>query len=222
MIRLQAQHLSKRFSSGSSNVAAVSDVSLTLQAGETLAITGASGSGKSTLLSLLAGLEHPDSGSVTVEGNNLTSMNETQLAVFRGQRMGIVFQSFRLLPQLSALENVRIPLDLAGLDRANERALHWLAEVGMQARAQHLPSQLSGGEQQRIALARALVVEPAVLLADEPTGNLDSKNGSLVEKLLFKMAKAQKTALILVTHDARLARKANRMLPMKDGKLARP
>ena len=221
MIRLQAQHLSKRFSSGSSNVAAVSDVSLTLQAGETLAITGASGSGKSTLLSLLAGLERPDSGSVIVEDNNLTSMNETQLAVFRGRRMGIVFQSFRLLPQLSALENVRIPLDLAGLDRANERALHWLAEVGMQSRAQHLPSQLSGGEQQRIALARALVVEPAVLLADEPTGNLDSKNGSLVEKLLFKMAKAQKTTLVLVTHDSRLARKAQRVLPMKDGKLAR-
>jgi putative ABC transport system ATP-binding protein len=148
-------------------------------------------------------------------------MNETQLAVFRGRRMGIVFQSFRLLPQLSALENVRIPLDLAGEADADKRALHWLAEVGLQGRGQHLPSQLSGGEQQRVALARALAIEPAVLLADEPTGNLDTKNGALVEKLLFKMAKAQGAALILVTHDARLARLAHRVLPMKDGRLGR-
>ncbi len=135
--------------------------------------------------------------------------------------MGIVFQSFRLLPQLSALENVRLPLDLAGPEKADERAQRWLGAVGLQGRGSHLPAQLSGGEQQRTALARALAVEPAVLLADEPTGNLDTKNGALVEKLLFQMAKAQGAALILVTHDARLARKAHRVLAMKDGKLAK-
>jgi putative ABC transport system ATP-binding protein len=220
-MRLQAEGLSKRFTTGHSKVSAVSQVSLSVKAGETLAITGASGSGKSTLLSLLAGLERPDSGKVKVEGQDLTVMSEAQLALFRGRRMGIVFQSFRLLPQLSALENVRIPLDLAGIGRADERAAHWLAEVGLHGRGLHLPGQLSGGEQQRVALARALAIEPAVLLADEPTGNLDTKNGALVEKLLFKMAKAQGAALILVTHDAKLARRAHRILPMKDGKLGR-
>ena len=221
MIRLRAESLSKRFKSGESPVSAVVDVSLTVQAGESLAITGASGSGKSTLLSLLAGLERPDLGRVLVEGQDLTAMDESQLALFRGRRMGIVFQSFRLLPQLSALENVRLPLDLAGSEKADERAQRWLEEVGLQGRGTHLPAQLSGGEQQRTALARALAVEPAVLLADEPTGNLDTKNGALVEKLIFQMAKAQGAALILVTHDARLARKAHRVLAMKDGKLAK-
>jgi putative ABC transport system ATP-binding protein len=221
LIRLRAESLSKRFKSGESPVSAVVDVSLTVQAGESLAITGASGSGKSTLLSLLAGLERPDLGRVLVEGQDLTAMDESQLALFRGRRMGIVFQSFRLLPQLSALENVRLPLDLAGSEKADERAQRWLEEVGLQGRGTHLPAQLSGGEQQRTALARALAVEPAVLLADEPTGNLDTKNGALVEKLIFQMAKAQGAALILVTHDARLARKAHRVLAMKDGKLAK-
>jgi putative ABC transport system ATP-binding protein len=220
-MRLQAESLSKRFRSGDSPVPAVAGVSLTVKAGESLAITGASGSGKSTLLALLAGLERPDTGRVLVEGQDLTAMDESTLAVFRGLRMGIVFQSFRLLPQLSALENVRLPLDLGAVAGADERARRWLAQVGLQDRGRHLPAQLSGGEQQRVALARALVVEPAVLLADEPTGNLDTKNGALVEKLIFQMAKAQGAALILVTHDARLARKAHRVLAMKDGKLAR-
>lgn len=220
MIRLQAHSLSKRFASGEAKVSAVAGVSLEVQAGKSLAITGTSGSGKSTLLSLLAGLERPDSGRVLVEGQDLTAMSEAELSLFRGRRMGIVFQSFRLLPQLTALENVRLPLDLADLPDADQRARQWLAEVGLEGRGSHLPSQLSGGEQQRVALARALVVEPAVLLADEPTGNLDTKNGALVEKLLFRMAKKQGAALILVTHDARLARRANRALAMKDGSLA--
>ena len=221
MIRMQAQGLSKGFSSGHSKVSAVSGVSLSLKAGESLAITGASGSGKSTLLSLLAGLERPDHGKVLVEGADITAMGEAQLAVFRGRRMGIVFQSFRLLPQLSALENVRLPLDLAGIEGAEKRAQQWLAEVGLKGREAHQPAQLSGGEQQRVALARALAVEPAVLLADEPTGNLDTKNGALVQSLLFGQAKALGAALILVTHDARLARKAHRVLAMKDGKMAK-
>jgi putative ABC transport system ATP-binding protein len=221
LIRLHAQGLSKGFASGTAKVSAVSQVSLSVKAGESLAITGASGSGKSTLLSLLAGLERPDHGKVIVEGEDLTAMSEAQLALFRGRRMGIVFQSFRLLPQLSALENVRLPLDLAGVEAAEARALHWLAQVGLQDRAAHLPSQLSGGEQQRVALARALAVEPAVLLADEPTGNLDTKNGALVQSLIFGQAKALGAALILVTHDARLARKAHRVLAMKDGRMAK-
>ncbi len=221
MNRLQAESLSKRFSSGEAKVAAVSEVSLGVKAGESLAITGASGSGKSTLLALLAGLERPDSGRVLVEGQDLTAMDEARLALFRGRRMGIVFQSFRLLPQLTALENVSLPLDLADAKDAAKRAEHWLAKVGLQGRGKHLPSQLSGGEQQRVALARALAIEPAVLLADEPTGNLDTKNGALVEKLIFQQAKEQGAALILVTHDARLARKAQRVLAMKDGKLTK-
>lgn len=221
MNRLQAEGLTKRFSSGQAKVSAVSQVSLSVKAGESLAITGASGSGKSTLLALLAGLERPDSGRVLVEGEDLTAMNETRLALFRGQRMGIVFQSFRLLPQLTALENVSLPLELADAKDALKRAEHWLGKVGLQGRGKHLPSQLSGGEQQRVALARALVVEPAVILADEPTGNLDTKNGALVEKLIFQQAKAQGAALVLVTHDARLAKRAQRVLAMKDGKVVK-
>ena len=221
MNRLQAEGLSKRFSSGESKVAAVSAVSLAVKAGESLAITGASGSGKSTLLALLAGLERPDAGRVLVEGQDLTAMSEAKLSVFRGQRMGIVFQSFRLLPQLSALENISLPLDLSDHADAQALAEHWLAKVGLKGRGKHLPSQLSGGEQQRVALARALAVKPAVLLADEPTGNLDTKNGALVEELLFKQAKEQGAALILVTHDARIARKAQRVVAMKDGKIVK-
>lgn len=221
MDRLRAEGLSKRFASGQAKVAAVSQVSLAVRAGESLAITGASGSGKSTLLALLAGLERPDSGRVWVEGQDLTAMDETRLALFRGQRMGIVFQSFRLLPQLTALENVSLPLELADAKEAAQRAEHWLGKVGLQGRGKHLPGQLSGGEQQRVALARALAVEPAVLLADEPTGNLDTKNGALVEELIFRQAKEQGAALILVTHDARLAKRARHVLAMKDGKVAR-
>ena len=221
MKRLEAVDLVKRYGVGDSSVSAVDGVSLSVSAGESLAVTGASGSGKSTLLSLLAALERPDSGAVRVEGQDLGPLSETALAAFRGRKLGIVFQSFRLLPHLTALENVRVPLDLAGLPRADQQAREWLDKVGLGARAGHLPAQLSGGEQQRVALARALAPQPAVLLADEPTGNLDTKNGAIVEKLLFDLSKKQKTALLIVTHDAKLARKADRVLPMKDGRLAK-
>jgi putative ABC transport system ATP-binding protein len=203
-------------------VAAVSGVSLSVKAGERVAVTGASGSGKSTLLSLLAALERPDGGEVLVEGQPLSPLDEAALARLRGQKIGIVFQSFRLLPHLSALENVQVPLELAGRPDAHKRALAWLERVGLAARAKHLPSQLSGGEQQRVAIARALAPQPGVLLADEPTGNLDSKNGALVQDLLLKLARQQGAALLLVTHDPGLARKADRVLPMKDGVLQGP
>jgi putative ABC transport system ATP-binding protein len=221
--RLEAVGLVKRFGQGPGAVRAVDGVSLSLAAGERVAITGASGSGKSTLLSLLALLERPDAGQVLLDGEPIQALPEAPLAALRGRRMGIVFQSFRLLPQLNALENVRLPLDLAGLDAADAqaRAQRWLERVGLGPRAHHQPSQLSGGEQQRVALARALAPQPGLLLADEPTGNLDSKHGALVGKLLFGLAREQGAALLLVTHDAALARQADRVLPMKDGRLGR-
>jgi putative ABC transport system ATP-binding protein len=217
--RLEARALTKRFDSGASQVLAVDGVDLTLAAGERVAVTGASGSGKSTLLSLLAALERPDSGEVLLEGTALGPLGESALARLRGRRIGIVFQSFRLLPQLSALENVRVPLELAGLPGADAEARDWLERVGLGARAAHLPAQLSGGEQQRVALARALAPRPAVLLADEPTGNLDSRNGALIESLLLKLSRDNGASLLIVTHDARLASKTDRVLPMKDGRI---
>ena len=219
MMRLKATDLSKGYGSGQSRVLAVDGVSLEVAAGERLALTGASGSGKSTLLSLLAVLERPDAGSVSLDGETISTLPEAPLAALRGGRIGIVFQSFRLLPQLTALENVRLPLDLAGATDAGPRALRWLERVGLKARGSHLPGELSGGEQQRAALARALVSQPGLILADEPTGNLDSRNGALVGGLLFGLAREQGAALVLVTHETALARKADRVIVMKDGRV---
>lgn len=219
MKRLEALSLTKYFGPPSARVLAVDGVTLGLEAGERVAIMGASGSGKSTLLSLLALLERPDQGQVLLEGRRLDVLGEAPLAALRGRKIGIVFQSFRLLPHLSALENVRVPLDLAGVPDADSKALAWLQRVGLQERMGHLPSQLSGGEQQRVALARALVHEPAVVLADEPSGNLDSTNGAQVADLLFGLSREQGASLLLVTHDAALASRADRVLPMKDGRL---
>lgn len=217
--RLRAQGLCKRFGAGESRVSAIEDVSLSLQPGERVAVTGASGSGKSTLLSLLAALERPDEGEVYLDGQALGPLNEGALAALRGRSMGIVFQSYRLLPHLSALENVRVPLELARRPDAEAQARAFLDRVGLTERAGHLPAQLSGGEQQRVALARALAPEPGLLLADEPTGNLDSKNGALVESLLLRLSREQGASLLIVTHDAHLARKTDRALRMKDGRL---
>jgi putative ABC transport system ATP-binding protein len=219
MIRLQAVDLAKHFGPHGAEVAAVDGVSLSLGAGESVAVVGASGSGKSTLLSLLALLERPDRGTVSLEGKALGGLGESALAALRGRNMGIVFQSFRLLPQLSALENVRVPLDIAGDAQADLKARVWLDRVGLAARAGHRPGELSGGEQQRVALARALVREPSVVLADEPSGNLDSVNGALMADLLFGLARGQGASLLLVTHDAGLAARADRVLAMKDGRL---
>jgi putative ABC transport system ATP-binding protein len=212
---LETHGLEKTFGS----LKVLGPVSMSVRRGETVAITGPSGSGKSTMLGLFAGLEAPSAGQVVIEGVNISALDEEALAAFRGRRLGFVFQSYRLLPTLSALENVRVPLDLAGAKDAHARALDWLKRVGLQDRAGHLPGQLSGGEQQRVALARALAPHPVLLLADEPTGNLDSETGDLVQGLLFDLVKTTGASMVLVTHDDSLARKADRVLRFKDGKI---
>jgi len=198
------------------------DVSLDIPAGQSLAVTGPSGSGKSTLLGLVAGLDRPSAGSVFIAGIDLSTCSENALATLRSKRIGYVFQHFRLLPGLTALENVALPLALAGTLNAAEadaRARAWLDRVGLAARADHVPSRLSGGEQQRVALARALVSQPAVILADEPTGNLDQRTGAAMADLLFANAREHGAALLLVTHDDALAARCDRHIRLRDGRL---
>jgi len=195
------------------------DVSFRVDAGESLAVVGPSGSGKSTLLGLIAGLDAPSAGRVAIEGRDLATLGADALAELRGRRLGFVFQSYRLLPTLSALENVRLPLDLAGTPDADATALTWLERVGLAARAQHLPAKLSGGEQQRVALARALVAAPALIIADEPTGNLDGRTGGQMVELLFGLVAAHGATLILVTHSHELAARAGRRLSLRDGRV---
>lgn len=195
-------------------------VSLSVAPGERVAITGPSGSGKSSLLLLLAGLERASAGTVRVAGADLSALTEAALARFRRDHMGIVFQSFHLIPTLTALENAALGLELAGARDARDRAAAMLAAVGLAARTGHYPAQLSGGEQQRVALARALAPRPAILLADEPTGNLDAANGAAVMDLIFDLADRQGATLVLVTHDAALAARASRQVRMADGRIA--
>ncbi len=195
------------------------DVSFSVAPGESVAIVGASGSGKSTLLGLLAGLDVPGSGSVRIEGQDLFALDEDARAALRGAAVGFVFQSFQLLPALTALENVMLPLELAGHDNPRAVAEGWLARVGLEARRQHYPKHLSGGEQQRVALARAFAPGPRLLLADEPTGNLDAATGAAVIELMFRLNREAGTTLILVTHDESLAARCGRMLRMQAGRL---
>ena len=193
--------------------------SFDIQRGESVAIVGASGSGKSTLLGLLAGLDLPSSGEVWLAGQLLGAMNEDGRARLRGELIGFVFQSFQLLPTLTALENVMLPLELNGLPDARKNAQHWLERVGLADRQQHRAQQLSGGEQQRVAIARAFAVNPALLLADEPTGNLDAETGARVINLLFELNREQATTLVLVTHDSQLAARCGRRLALHAGHL---
>ncbi len=195
-------------------------ISLDVQAGETIALTGPSGSGKSSLLMVMGGLEMATGGTVMALGENLTTLSEDGLARFRQGRMGIVFQSFHLIPTMTALENVATPLELAGDADAFDKAEAALGTVGLSHRTGHYPAQMSGGEQQRVALARALAPEPAILLADEPTGNLDSVNGQAIMDLLFSLRDAHGSTLVLVTHDPRLAERCDRSVSLADGKLA--
>ena len=195
------------------------NVSLDIAAGERVAIVGASGAGKSTLLALLAGLDLPTSGRVMLAGTDLTSLDEDGRARLRAQRVGFVFQSFHLVPALTALENVMLPLELAGRSDARRAAQEALARVGLASRTGHYPRQLSGGEQQRVALARAFVTEPAVLFADEPTGNLDTVTGTRINELLFELNANSNTTLVLVTHDRELASRCGRVLRMEAGRL---
>ncbi len=194
-------------------------ISLDVKPRETLALIGPSGSGKSSLLMLMGGLERATSGQVTALGHDLGALDEDALARFRRTHMGIVFQSFHLIPTLTALENVALPLELAGAPDASERARAELSAVGLASRETHYPAQLSGGEQQRVALARALAPRPDILLADEPTGNLDSSTGEAVANLIFELCEAHGITLVLVTHDADLAQKCSRIVRLKDGNI---
>ncbi len=200
------------------------DINITINAGESVAITGSSGSGKSTLLGLLAGLDIASQGQVLLAGHDLGALDEDARASLRQRLVGFVFQSFQLLPHLSALENVMLPLELAGLparDPIRDKARHWLARVGLGAREMHTPRQLSGGEQQRVAIARAFATEPKLLLADEPTGNLDSQTGARIIELLFEAHADAATTLVLVTHDEALASRCQRQLQLDAGRLVR-
>jgi len=204
---------------GAGPVNILRQINLTIASGETLSIVGPSGAGKTTLLMALAGLERPSSGSVEVAGTNLGHLDEDSLARFRRRHVGIVFQSFHLVPSMTALENVALPLEFAGTREAASRAREALEAVGLGERLAHFPGELSGGEQQRVALARAFVPKPALLLADEPTGNLDRATGEWVMELLFALQMEQGTTLVLVTHDQQLAARCQRRLIMADGRL---
>jgi putative ABC transport system ATP-binding protein len=204
---------------GAARVHILKDVGLHIGTGEAVGLVGPSGSGKSTLLMVMAGLERPDSGTVLVAGEMLTRLGEDALARFRGRNVGIVFQSFHLIPTMTALENVAVPLELAGLADAAARARAELAAVGLSERLDHYPAQLSGGEQQRVALARALAPHPAILVADEPTGNLDEETGSQIVELLFRGHVERGTTLVLVTHDNALAARCGRVVRMRSGRV---
>ncbi len=217
---VQSVKLGKQVQSGDQPLVILHDVSFAIEAGESLAILGASGAGKSTLLGLLAGLDVPSTGTVYLDGADLFSFDEDGRARVRGRLAGFVFQSFQLLPALSALENVMLPLELRGAPDARERASAVLRRVGLAERTTHLPKHLSGGEQQRVALARAFVTEPKILFADEPTGNLDSASGAQIIDLMFEMNGERNTTLILVTHDEALARRCGRQLQLVAGQVA--
>jgi putative ABC transport system ATP-binding protein len=204
---------------GAARVHILKDIDLHISQGEAVGLVGPSGSGKSTLLMVTAGLERADTGSVVVAGEALGTLSEDALARFRGRNVGIVFQSFHLIPTMTALENVAVPLELAGIDAAQERAAHELAAVGLSERYHHYPAQLSGGEQQRVALARALAPNPAILIADEPTGNLDETTGSEIIDLLFAGHAQRGTTLVLVTHDAALAARCDRVVRLRSGRI---
>jgi putative ABC transport system ATP-binding protein len=204
---------------GAARVHILRDVALTIGKGEAVGVVGPSGSGKSTLLMIMAGLERPDSGEVEIDGVRLGAMNEDALARFRGQRIGIVFQSFHLIPTMTALENVAAPLELAGAYDATARAMAELEQMGLGNRLSHYPAQLSGGEQQRVALARALCPRPSLLIADEPTGNLDETTGNTIVDLIFNLPARRGATLALVTHDAALAARCDRVIRMRSGKV---
>ena len=217
---LKASGIGKVVQSGSGELVILRDIELAVTPGEALAVVGASGSGKSTLLALLAGLDTPTSGTVRLDGVDLFALDEDQRAELRGRMLGFVFQSFQLLPALSALENVMLPLELANADDAEHRAREMLVRVGLGERLGHYPKHLSGGEQQRVALARAFVVRPKLLLADEPTGSLDAQSGSGVIDLLFGLNREYGTTLVLVTHDEALAARCARTVRLVAGRIA--
>ncbi len=222
MIILEATDISKVYPSGESTVTALNHLSLGFEAGKITAIVGPSGSGKSTLLNLLAGFDRPSSGKVTHQGNDITTMLETNLATYRLAHFGFIFQNYNLVSILNAQENIELPLSLAGVAKAKRNAIssQILARVGLAKRSTHYPNQLSGGEQQRVAIARAIATNPSVLFADEPTGNLDTATGTgILELLTEPMEGSQNRTLILITHDMEVAARANHIVRIRDGKL---
>lgn len=216
---LKAHQITKQVSSPEGTLTILSEVDVDITAGETVAIIGASGAGKSTLLALLAGLDEPTRGQVWLNGAELTALDEDGRAAVRARHVGFVFQSFHLVPSLTALENVMLPLELAGMPNAREAAEEVLAKVNLTARRGHYPRQLSGGEQQRVAIARAFVTRPAVLFADEPTGNLDSTTGERIMQLLFDLNRETHTTLVVVTHDQSIARRCGRIIRIDAGRV---
>ncbi|KAA0876186.1 ABC transporter ATP-binding protein [Nitrincola tapanii] len=216
---LIAENLSKSFQAQGQDLHLFSNLQLKIQAGDSLAIIGRSGAGKSTLLSLLAGLDQPTSGRILLNGQDLTSLDDTTRAELRSRHLSFIFQSFHLLPELTALDNVRLPLEIRGDAQADQLARLWLKNVGLASRMQHLPSQLSGGEQQRVAIARAFVTSPALLFADEPTGNLDENTGREITDQLFRLNQETGTTLVLITHDKELAQRCQRCLTLHQGQL---
>lgn len=217
---LEVANIKKSYFQGPSQIMALDDVSFNLEKGKSLSIIGSSGSGKTTLLSLLAGLDSPDSGSIQIEQQNIVQLDEQQLTLFRGQNIGIVFQQFHLMPHLSALENVCLPLEIMGDPNFHQKSMEILDQVGLADRSDHFPSQLSGGECQRVAIARAAVIRPKVLLADEPSGNLDTQTGEVVMDLLFNLQKESDLTLVLVTHDNKLANRCDQQIKLSAGKLS--
>jgi len=216
---IELSEVSRTVTSGATPLTILHPTSFVIPRGRTVAIAGPSGSGKSTMLGLMAGLDTPTTGNVVIDRVNITQLSEEALARLRGEKIGIVFQFFHLLPSLTALENVLVPMELAGLPGARVRALDLLAEVGLAGRGHHYPSQLSGGEQQRVAIARALANDPPILLADEPTGNLDSQTGRQVIDLLIGMNRDHRRTLVLVTHDPALADVADEVIALRDGRV---
>ena len=214
---LEVTHLTKTYSSGSKSLTVLSDISFSIKGGDKLSIVGSSGSGKTTLLGLCAGLDRATSGSVVLNGIRLDELNEDERAYVRNQHVGFVFQNFQLLPTLTALENIMVPMELRGEKGIKQRALELLDRVGLSERHDHYPTQLSGGEQQRISIARAFSNNPKILFADEPTGNLDEETSEKIESLLFELNRESGTTLVLVTHDLELAQKTDRIIRLKGG-----
>ena len=219
MNMITVKQLTKKVGTQAGELTILEDLSFSIPKAAKVAITGASGSGKSTLLSLLAGLDQPSSGDIEIEGQRLGELDEDGLAAFRASRIGFVFQSFHLLPSLTALENVMLPIELSGQSNARAQAEALLTQVGLGPRMTHYPKQLSGGEQQRVAIARAFATEPAILFADEPTGNLDTTTGRKIIELLFEMNRNKQTTLVLVTHDDKLAAECEHQLVLEAGRL---
>jgi putative ABC transport system ATP-binding protein len=214
---IQLANVSKVVKSGSEQLTILHELNLQIPGGQFVAVVGPSGSGKSTLLGLIAGLDGPTTGTIRLDGHEITKMSEDDLAELRGNLIGFIFQSFHLIPSLTAYENILVPMEIMGLPRARERAQALLDEVGLHDRGHHYPSQLSGGEQQRVAIARAFANDPQILMADEPTGNLDSKNGAHIIELLLKLNRERGTTLLLVTHEDQLASLADRKITLGDG-----